>query len=57
VHHLHPGVPCYAIARCHREAPLHAWDEVTVGTWRASLAALSNVMWDAERGKLVPFTK
>jgi len=55
VHHLHPGVPCYAIARCHREAPPGAWDEVTVGTWRKSLASLNNVMWDTERGELVPF--
>jgi omega-6 fatty acid desaturase (delta-12 desaturase) len=57
VHHLHPGVPCYAIARCHREAPPRAWDEVTVGTWRVCLSALANVMWDTERGKLVPFSK
>jgi omega-6 fatty acid desaturase (delta-12 desaturase) len=55
IHHLHPGVPCYALARCHREAPPHAWSEVTVGTWRNCLAALRNVMWDDAQGRLTPF--
>lgn len=55
IHHLHPGVPCYALARCHREAPPAAWSEVTVGTGRKCLAALRNVMWDAALGRLTPF--
>lgn len=55
VHHLQPGVPCYAMARCHREAPRGAWTEVTVGTWRNILQAMTNVMWDTERGRPVPF--
>ena len=52
IHHLHPGVPCYALARCHASAPAGLWDEVTVGTWRNSFAALGQVMWDTERGAL-----
>lgn len=52
IHHLHPGVPCYALARCHRAAPAGLWDEVTKGTWRNCLAAMGNVMWDTERGEL-----
>lgn len=55
VHHLHAGVPCYALARCTREAPPGAWDEVTRGAWRNCLAALRNVMWDAERREVMPF--
>ena len=55
VHHLHPGVPCYATGRCHREAPPGAWDEVTVGRWRNCLASMRNVMWDDEKKALTPF--
>ena len=55
VHHLHAGVPCYALARCTREAPPGTWDEVTIGTWRNCIAALGNVMWDTEHRKVVSF--
>lgn len=55
IHHLHPGVPCYALARCHREAPPSAWDEVTVAGWRNGLAAMRHVMWDERLGRLTPF--
>lgn len=52
IHHLHPGVPCYALARCNSSAPSGLWDEVTVGTWRNCLAAFGKVMWDTDRGEL-----
>lgn len=55
IHHLHPGVPCYALARCHEQAEPGLWSEVTVGGWRNSLAAMRHVMWDTARGALVPF--
>ena len=55
VHHLNPGVPCYRIAACHREAPPGAWSEVTRGTWRNCWQAMGHVMWDTERGELARF--
>jgi omega-6 fatty acid desaturase (delta-12 desaturase) len=55
VHHLHPGVPSYSLARCNAEAPIDYWSDVTTGGWRNCAAAFKHVMWDDDRGRLSGF--
>lgn len=53
VHHLHPKVPNYHLARCHDEIEeLHRAPSLSL---RASLRSPRFVLWDEERKRLVGF--
>ena len=54
VHHLHPGVPAYRLARCHREGGA-MFDRVPRVTIRDALRATRYTLFDEASGSLVPF--
>lgn len=53
VHHLNPRIPNYRLEECHKaNVDLHAVPQLTLG---CALRALRYTLWDADRGRLVPF--
>jgi omega-6 fatty acid desaturase (delta-12 desaturase) len=53
VHHLNPRIPNYRLEECHKaNVGFHAAPQVTL---RSALSALRYTLWDADRGRLVPF--
>jgi acyl-lipid omega-6 desaturase (Delta-12 desaturase) len=53
VHHLNPRIPNYRLEECHKaNVDLHGAPQLTLGT---ALRALRYTLWDADRGRLVPF--
>ena len=53
IHHLNPHVPNYRLAACHRAIPALR-DVPTLGI-RSGMRALSFVLWDEERARMVSF--
>lgn len=54
VHHLHPGVPAYRLAACHRDAGA-LFDRVPRVTLRDALRATRYTLFDERAGVLVTF--
>jgi len=55
IHHLATHVPCYALHKCHEEAPQHFWANVTRVDWRKAVGGFFNVMYNAETELFEPF--
>jgi omega-6 fatty acid desaturase (delta-12 desaturase) len=60
VHHLNSRVPCYGLKGCHDEgvsSSSDTWKYVNHLSLMDAFRCLSNVMWDVQEQKYVPFPK